>query len=173
MLKLNCPVCERTGIDRDICPNCETDISTLRMLAELPIVASQNTLRSTIKMWLLSIVFVAFTIGISLGAVGASILSQQVPKSISTSIATKITHNIQPDSYPAIESKIASTYPCTREFYYTVRQGDSLSNIARKFYEDIQKIQPIVQHNSQLKGRENNVDLEGKILIPKFYQACD
>jgi hypothetical protein len=36
LVKLTCPVCDRQGIERDICPNCETDISVVRMLAELP-----------------------------------------------------------------------------------------------------------------------------------------
>jgi nucleoid-associated protein YgaU len=169
MLKLNCPVCDRSGIDRDICPNCETNLSTLRMLAELPIVAPQKSLGSTIKMWLLSIVFAAFTIGISLGALAESILSQQPPRSSITAKAT----NVRPSSPTPIESKIANAYPCISELYYTVRQGDSLSKIARQFYGDIQKTQLIVQYNSQLKGRENDIDLDEKILMPKLYQACD
>jgi LysM domain len=173
MIKLNCPVCDRSGIDRDICPNCETDLSTLRLLAELPIVAPQNTFKSTIKVWLLSIVFVAFTIGISLGIAGGALLSQQPPKSIATSIVTPTAVNVQPSSPTSSESKIASTYPCTREFYYTIRQGDSLSKIAQQFYGDMQKIQLIVQYNSQLQGREDDIDLDEKILIPKLYQACD
>lgn len=169
MLDLNCPVCDRSGIDRDICPNCEANLSTLRMLTELPIVAPQKTLGSTIKVWLLSIVFAAFAIGISLGIAGGSLLSQQP----SSSIATATAANIQPSSLPAIESKTSSAYPCTRKFYYTVRQGDSLSKIARYFYGDMQKSQLIVQSNSQLQGRENDIDLDEKILIPKLYQACD
>jgi LysM domain len=173
MLKLNCPVCDRSGIDRDICPNCETDLSTLRMLAELPIVAPQKTFGRTIKMWFLSIVFIAFIIGINLGAAAEFLFSQQPPQSIATSIATATAANIQPSSPTPIESKLANTYPCTREFYYTVRQGDSLSKIARQFYGDTHNFQSIVQHNSQLKGRENDIDLDEKILIPKLYQACD
>ncbi|PSB52975.1 LysM peptidoglycan-binding domain-containing protein [Chamaesiphon polymorphus] len=169
MLKLNCPVCDRSGIDRDICPNCETNLSTLRMLAELPLVTPQKSLGAAIKMWLLSIVFAAFTIGISLGAAAESILSQQPPRSIVTAKAT----NIRSSSPTPSESNIANAYPCTREFFYTVRQGDSLSKIARQFYGDIHKTQLIVQHNSQLKGRENDIDLDEKILMPKLYQACD
>ena len=33
---LTCPVCDRQEIEGDICPNCETDISLVRMLVELP-----------------------------------------------------------------------------------------------------------------------------------------
>ncbi|AFY95182.1 LysM peptidoglycan-binding domain-containing protein [Chamaesiphon minutus] len=172
MSELTCPVCDRSGIDRNICPNCETDLSTLRMLAELPIVVPQKSLGSTIKMWLLSIVFAAFTIGISLGAAGGALLSQQPPKSIATAITPTMAINIQPSS-PPVESKMTNAYPCTHEFYYTVRHGDSLSKIARQFYGDIQKSQLIIQSNAQLQGRENDIDLDEKILIPKLYQACD
>jgi hypothetical protein len=35
-VKLTCPVCERPDIEDNICPNCETNLSLLRMLAELP-----------------------------------------------------------------------------------------------------------------------------------------
>ncbi|NEP47143.1 MAG: peptidoglycan-binding protein, partial [Okeania sp. SIO2H7] len=36
-LKLTCCVCDRPGIEGNICPNCETDLSMVRMLMELPI----------------------------------------------------------------------------------------------------------------------------------------
>ena len=34
--KLTCPVCDRTDIEGDICPNCETDLGSVRILIELP-----------------------------------------------------------------------------------------------------------------------------------------
>jgi C4-type Zn-finger protein len=36
--KLTCPVCDRSEITTHICPNCETDLSAIRLLAELPVV---------------------------------------------------------------------------------------------------------------------------------------
>ena len=36
MIKLTCPVCDRFDIDSSCCPNCETDLSILRMMMELP-----------------------------------------------------------------------------------------------------------------------------------------
>ena len=38
--KLTCPVCDRTEITTSICPNCETNLSSLKLLAELPIIES-------------------------------------------------------------------------------------------------------------------------------------
>jgi hypothetical protein len=35
--KLTCPVCDRIDIEGDICPNCETNLESVRILMELPI----------------------------------------------------------------------------------------------------------------------------------------
>jgi hypothetical protein len=35
---LTCPACQRTQITTVTCPNCETDLAALRILAELPAV---------------------------------------------------------------------------------------------------------------------------------------
>lgn len=42
--KLICPVCDRPNIEGDICPNCETNLSLVRMLMELP--AQEENLNS-------------------------------------------------------------------------------------------------------------------------------
>jgi hypothetical protein len=34
--KITCPVCDRAAIEINICPNCQTDLSLIRMLSELP-----------------------------------------------------------------------------------------------------------------------------------------
>ncbi len=34
--EINCPVCDRSAIEINICPNCQTDLSLIRMLSELP-----------------------------------------------------------------------------------------------------------------------------------------
>lgn len=35
--KITCPVCDRSEIEINICPNCQTDLALLRMLTELPV----------------------------------------------------------------------------------------------------------------------------------------
>jgi hypothetical protein len=35
--KINCPVCGRTEIEGDICPNCETDLAAIVALSNLPL----------------------------------------------------------------------------------------------------------------------------------------
>ncbi len=37
--QLTCPVCDRSAIEINICPNCQTDLSLIRMLSELPMIA--------------------------------------------------------------------------------------------------------------------------------------
>ncbi|BDA69767.1 hypothetical protein RIVM261_074930 [Rivularia sp. IAM M-261] len=49
-MKLMCPVCQRPDIENNICPNCETDLSLIRMLTELP------QQRKNTSIWLLVIV---------------------------------------------------------------------------------------------------------------------
>jgi hypothetical protein len=42
MNQLTCPVCLRPEIADNICPNCETDLTLMRMLVELPTVQPQR-----------------------------------------------------------------------------------------------------------------------------------
>ena len=45
-VKINCPVCDRSAIEINICPNCQTDLSLIRMLLELPTLEPTTTLLS-------------------------------------------------------------------------------------------------------------------------------
>jgi hypothetical protein len=38
--KIVCPVCDRSAIEINICPNCQTDLALIRMLSELPAIES-------------------------------------------------------------------------------------------------------------------------------------
>jgi hypothetical protein len=165
-INLTCPVCDRPDVEGDICPNCETNLSTFRLLAELPIVEPKKALGSTIKIWLLSGILV-FVIGMSLGATGGSLLSKQPQPSPATSIPGSTNTNI-----PAKSTQAKSLNPCVTQFYYTVQQGDSLARIARRFYGDRQKLQLIMQYNPRPTVRENDINLHEKLLMPKIYQAC-
>lgn len=61
-LKLTCPVCDRPQIEGNICPNCETDLSLVRMLIELP---NANVSRKIPIGWLILMASVSFGVGIS------------------------------------------------------------------------------------------------------------
>jgi hypothetical protein len=45
-VKINCPVCDRSAIEINICPNCQTDLSLIRMLIELPTLEATTTILS-------------------------------------------------------------------------------------------------------------------------------
>ncbi len=165
MNQLNCPVCDRSAIVSDICPNCETNLSTLRLLAELPPISSPPTLSSTVKIWLCSTMLVIFLLGISLGATGSSLFFQQ-----SSLLAISTNRSV---NKAIAKSIVTAPDPCLHHVYYRVRQGDSLSKIARQFYDNSDSSQLIAQSNSQLHGRENDLDLDEKLLLPKLYRSCD
>ena len=50
--KIACPVCDRAAIEIDICPNCQTDLSLIRMLSDLPPIQSP---KSNFQWWKWSI----------------------------------------------------------------------------------------------------------------------
>ncbi|NET89022.1 MAG: hypothetical protein F6K45_13180 [Kamptonema sp. SIO1D9] len=89
--KLTCPVCDRPNIEGDICPNCETNLSLVRMLMELP--AQEENLNSpkssfwrfytkkiTSFNWLaVGLAILLIIIGISLGFTANFFFSRQMP----------------------------------------------------------------------------------------------
>ncbi len=164
---LTCPVCDRPDVEGNICPNCETNLSTFRLLAELPIVEPRVFFGSTMKIWLLSGILAAFVLGMSLGATGGSLLSKQPLPPTATSIPGSTNTNIQAKSTQATPLN-----PCVRPFYYTVQQGDSLARIAQRFYGDRQKMKLIMQYNPRPAVREDDINLHENLLMPKIYQAC-
>lgn len=171
--KLTCPVCDRPDIEGDICPNCETNLLTFRMLAELPVVEPNNSLKPKIKTWLLVAIAMLLLVGISLGATGSYLLTKQQSESISTSISSSGSISTQQtNSFQSKSIATSSTQPCVSNLSYTVRQGDSLSLVASRFYGNEQDWQLIVKVNPQLKGRENSLEIGEKFLLPKLYRAC-
>jgi hypothetical protein len=127
-INLTCPVCDRPDVEGDICPNCETNLSTFRLLAELPIVEPNNDISSKTKIWLLATIF---AVGIIFGATGEYLLFNQPP------IAINIPTSVIKTSAKLVQSEF--TYPCIDKYYYTVRKGDYLSRIALKLYGNSKK----------------------------------
>ncbi len=41
--KITCPVCDRSELEINICPNCQTDLALLRMLTELPLLEQTDS----------------------------------------------------------------------------------------------------------------------------------
>jgi hypothetical protein len=51
IVKLNCPVCDNLNVDSNHCPNCETDLSLIRMLMELPSVEPMTKAKPVSLSW--------------------------------------------------------------------------------------------------------------------------
>jgi len=155
--KLTCPVCSHPEIEGEICPNCETDLSVVRMLAELPPAVSQNSqLR---KAWVpVFVAIVMLLLLIRLGVASNSWLSEKSPPTATSSnVPSPVTSTSQ-------QPQGIGAYG----FRYTVRAGDSLSVIARRFYGNTDLWTVIVQANPSLKGRETALEVGEVLLVPNL-----
>ena len=161
-IKTTCPVCDRPGVEDDCCPNCETDLSITRMLMDLPVVAAQPPQKSRVR-WQAGVAVLLILLGIGVGCAGNAIVSL----------------SSQPDAAKtaAIAARVAPPQPVIQQthcggFYYTVRPGDGLSNLAWQFYGNSDLWQKIIEVNSQLKERPDNLQVNEVILIPNREEAC-
>lgn len=156
-IKLTCPVCDCSEIEGDICPNCETNLSTFRMLAELPALN-----RGKLKILLPVAIAMVFFVGMSLGATGNYLLSKQ----------QSVVQTSTPISSPVRTSIQKTIKPCISGFFYTVRRGDSLSLIASRFYGNEKDWELITKVNPQVKERENSLVIGEKLLVPNLEDSC-
>lgn len=172
-VKLTCPVCDRAQIEENICPNCETDLSTYRMLAQLPVeTLIETTPKRTIPLWFpIAIAILFLVLGISLGFASNSILARQKPSNTPTTTTASITEDELIVSTEIEKSKVESQSNCGG-FNYVVRRGDSLSLIASRFYGDSNFWSNIIQANSQLEGRQNSIDIGETLFIPNLQTNC-
>ncbi|MDJ0530912.1 MAG: LysM domain-containing protein [Xenococcaceae cyanobacterium MO_207.B15] len=197
-VQLTCPVCDRSQIETNTCPNCETDLSTYRMLAELPVETpiEKKEQTRTIPLWLpVSVAVLFLLLGIGLGVASNSLISRQKPPTTPTSkTASSPIPETKPDELVVspnatekseeVESSQSSLF--RREttktamnsskycggFNYVVRKGDSLSLIASRFYGDSNSLSLISIANPQLQGRENLIEIGETLLVPNREANC-
>ena len=178
-VKLTCPVCERSQIETNTCPNCETDLSTYRMLAELPVETPVEIeeQKRTIPIWLpIGIAVLFLSLGIGLGFAGNSIIAKQQQTLPTIDISTTPTQIDKPTT-PIISEKTIEkeTEPKSKScggFNYVVRSGDSLSLIASRFYGDFNSWSLISDANPIIKGRENAIEIGESLLVPNLETNC-
>ncbi|MDJ0745436.1 MAG: LysM domain-containing protein [Xenococcaceae cyanobacterium MO_167.B27] len=182
-VKLTCPVCDRSQIETNTCPNCETDLSTYRMLAELPVETSIEAKESKrhIPIWLpVSVAVLFLLLGIGLGVASNSLISRQKPATTLTSnTATSSIPETKPDELvvsPTIAEKPKQVEQSQSKscggFNYVVRKGDSLSLIASRFYGDSNSWSLIIDANPELKGRESLIEIDEVLLVPNLENNC-
>lgn len=162
--KISCPVCDRPEIEGNICPNCETDLSLVRMLGELPEQEEKSPVKINLNMTEI-IVIIIIAISFIFGVSTVFLAKEKVVK--------------PPVEKPEIvknepEKPVAKTAEkaCLSGFNYTVKRGDSLFLIANKFYGDSNLINLIIEKNSKLKGMENQLEIGDKLLIPNVENNC-
>ena len=180
--ELTCPVCERSQVEENICPNCETDLSVYGMLASLPIQTHTKIeeQKRILPIWLpIGVAILFLLLGLGLGFVGNSVLAKQESQNVSTEVATSISI---PKTKPAdlVAPKIAETpkqiikskSDSCGGFSYTVRRGDSLSLIATRFYGDSSFWFLISKANPEIQGRESSIEVDELLLIPNLKNTC-
>lgn len=154
--KINCPVCGYEGIESNICPNCDTDLSLIRTLQELPQV-EKKSLKGKLSGWTLGLALLMLIIGISLGVGGSFIIMQPRLYNATISDPHLAKNSLKPlTNKPKIEPNI-----------YIVEPGDNLSLIAKKLCGNGNNWQEIVKANPQLENRKNYyIDGGEKLKIP-------
>ncbi|MEB3886226.1 LysM peptidoglycan-binding domain-containing protein [Lyngbya sp. CCY1209] len=170
-LKITCPVCDRPNIEGNICPNCETDLTPIRQLQELPEVAvqpapiPQPNWRKNTSQLIVAIAIIMLLLGV---AIGASFETQFAKKSAPIE-TVKIARS---SPFIPFFNKSQKNRQLCDGFYYSIQKGDSLSKIARKFYGDWQRWPEIVAANPNLKGRENKIEVGEIIFVKNLPEYC-
>jgi nucleoid-associated protein YgaU len=164
-IKLDCPVCGYKEIEKDICPNCDTDLVQIRMLQGLPkLEEPQQKLHSPPKIatWQLAVAAIILLIGMGLGTLGSFLFFQ--PQQIAAITPNNPVVITSPSPIPA---PAKPQEPTT----YTVKLGDNLSLITETLCQKGTDWQVMVQANPQLKGRENYIDKGEVLKIPNCKEA--
>ncbi len=160
-IKLNCPVCGYTEVEGDNCPNCDTDLSLIRMLQQLPAVeTSPSKLNSR---WQFLTALLILLIGMGLGVLGSFMFIQ--PQVITAEVTTSnpvIVATPSPQTPIVPRVSFGPPQPVT----YIVKAGDNLSEIAEKFCGKEVSWQVMLKDNPQLQGRENYIDVGEVFKIP-------
>ncbi len=160
-IKLNCPVCGYTEVEGNICPNCDTDLSLIRMLQELPAVETSPSKPNS--RWQFLTALLILLIGMGLGVLGTFMFIQpQVITAEVTATSPVIIATPSPQTPIAPKVSFGPPEPVT----YTVKAGDNLSMIAEKFCGKEVSWQAMLKDNPQLKGRENYIDVGEVFKIP-------
>ncbi len=175
--KLTCPVCDRPDIEGDICPNCETNLSSLRILSELPVmtqnVPTKKLDRANLPFWVsVSIGILLLTVGISLGFSSNYLLSKEQQSIAQTSMSTSSPVLVERTTQSSSAQSQASSKDSCGGFYYTVQPEDSLSLIASHFYGNENFWSFIAQANPKIQNRENHLAINETLFIPNAVESC-
>ena len=168
-VELSCPVCAYTEIAGNSCPNCDTDLSLIRLLTELPPSSPQATVvekpqpQQKFAGWQLVAALLILMLGIGLGAMGSFLFlgrSQLFTNNIDSPspIASKSDRAVA----PPIAQKTVSQQPTQ----YVVKLEDNLTKITEQLCGKGKSWQVMVKANPQLNTRPDLINVDEVLKLP-------
>lgn len=153
-IKIDCPVCGYKEIEGNICPNCDTDLTLIRSLQELPPVETKIS-QKKLSTWTLVLALLILIIGIGLGALSSFFL---IKNQYSANVFTN-------NSAVVINQESVADHENTN--LYTVKRGDNLGIIAEKLCGKASAWRLIAAANPRLENRHNYfIQVGEKLKIP-------
>lgn len=188
---ISCPVCGHPEVEENQCRNCETDLSVYQMLLRLS-PTEETSVSETQKIpwrWVgISVVLVLVIAAATpyLLGYGRELIISQLNTQVSqrqeeitaklSSISQQQGEISQMLNEVARQQDLISTLQPKTEgcggFYYTVQQGDSLSQIGRQFYGSGGGMDLILNRNPQLKDRSSLLQVGEMVFIPNRNSSC-
>ena len=186
--KLTCPVCDRQDVGGNTCPNCDANLTLMRILAELPpsspsyIPSSFTTEQPGGAKWLpYAIAGVMLILGIILGAVINNWFSQSLLTTRNSNSANPVSPQPEPSSEPTptpTTSPIPNQSISNNEeqnyvikdggFQHTVKPGDTISLLAQRFYGDKDLWPLIIKANPSFENHVDLIEVGDVLIIPNI-----
>ncbi|HEY9812903.1 MAG TPA: LysM peptidoglycan-binding domain-containing protein [Candidatus Sericytochromatia bacterium] len=186
--KLTCPVCDRKDVEDNTCPNCDADLTLMRILAELP-PSSPSYFPSLLTTeqpggakWLpYALAGLILVLGIILGTIANNWFSQSSSISRNSNPSNQVSQ--QPESSskptPTITSSPLTNEPTSNSegqnyvikdggFQYTVRPGDTKSLLAKRFYGDKDLWPLIIKANPSFQEHVDLIEIGDVLFIPNI-----
>lgn len=166
---LNCPVCGYKEIQANTCPNCDTDISLIRSLTELPPInqsvtqLNQPVIQKATK-WQAGVALLMLLMGICLGTLGSFLFIQ--PNQLFITSDSSSRPAVESKSKTPIDSTAQASNKPKQSTQYTVKPGDNLSLIAEKLCGKGKTWQVMVQANPQLKSHPDLIEVNEVLKLP-------
>ena len=163
--ELSCPVCAYTEISGNSCPNCDTDLSLIRLLTDLPPSHPQVT-QPKVAGWQMGVALLILMIGIGLVAMGSFLFLQP------SQLITNTVNSPSPVANKADETPSLAQEPVNRQQLpsqppqYTVKPGDHLTAITEQFCGKEKSWQVMVQANPQLKPHPDFLKVGEVLKVP-------
>lgn len=170
---IQCCVCEYPSVTEDKCPNCETDLSLVRMLINLPTISSPSL--SNARLVLIICLAILLTLGGIEFLMGGILLHQSSTPLQVTLSRTEDLLLLTPAKRSQWLAEVTSTdqdFISCGGFNYTIRKGDTLFNLSNIFYGDDIFWDYILAANPSLNNRPNQLNIGETVFIPNRKDQC-